>query len=155
MTVRALDPSDAPACEAIVAGLPYFFGQEAGVRACAEAVRTRPGWVATRDGEVLGFLTLDHPLPTSPEISWMAVHATARRSGLGRSLVERAVTELAASDADVLSVLTVAESEPEPGDDNYAGTRAFYRRVGFRPVRELRPEGWAHRALLLVHPLRW
>jgi GNAT superfamily N-acetyltransferase len=153
VTVRPLTPSDAPACDAIIAGLPYFFGQEQGIRDCAEAVRTRPGWVAVREGEVVGFLTLDHPLPASPEITWMAVHPTARRTGVGRRLIERAVAELSATNAELLSVLTLAESEPEPGTDNYSGTRAFYRRMGFRPVRELCPEGWVQRALLLVHPL--
>ena len=154
MEVRDLAPADAPRCDEIIASLPYFFGQEAGVRACAEAVRSQRGWVATVDGQVRGFLTVEHPLPGSPEISWMAVHADTRRGGLGRALVEHAAGELAAAGVRTLSVLTLAESEPERGPaDNYSGTRAFYRRAGFVPIRELRPEGWAQQALLLVRPL--
>ena len=153
MPVRELTLADAPRCDEIIASLPYFFGQPAGIRTCAEAVRSQRGWVVVESDAVLGFLTVDYPLPASPEITWMAVHATARRGGHGRSLVERAVQDLAADGAEVLSVLTLAESQPETGADTYAGTRAFYRSVGFRPVCELRPEGWAQLALLLVHPL--
>lgn len=157
--VRELTAADAPRCDEIIASLPYFFGQEAGIRACAEAVRSQRGWTATRgatvtgNGAAAGFLTVDYPLATSPEITWMAVHATARRDGLGRALVEHAARELGEAGAQVLSVLTLAESEPEPGTDNYSGTRAFYRAMEFLPVRELRPDGWVHQALLLVRPL--
>lgn len=41
--IRSLEPDDAPACDAIVAGLPYHFGQEQGRRDCAAAVRRDPG----------------------------------------------------------------------------------------------------------------
>ncbi len=37
VAVRPLAPGDAPACDAIVASLPYHFGQEEG-RDCATAV---------------------------------------------------------------------------------------------------------------------
>jgi GNAT superfamily N-acetyltransferase len=152
--IRELAPDDAPRCDEIIASLPYFFGQEAGVRACAEAVRTERGWVGELNGAVLGFLTVEYPLPASPEISWMAVHASARRGGLGQALIEHAAGRLSAEGAELLSVLTLAESVPEPGtEDNYSGTRAFYRSAGFLPVRELRPPGWQQDALLLVRPL--
>jgi ribosomal protein S18 acetylase RimI-like enzyme len=152
--VRELAPADAARCDEIIASLPYFFGVEAGVRACAEAVRTQRGWVALRDGLVLGFMTVEYPLPASPEISWLAVHATARHGGLGTALVAHAAHQLRAEGAALLSVLTLADSEPEVGvEDNYSGTRAFYRSAGFHPVRELRPPGWQQQALLLVRPL--
>jgi hypothetical protein len=48
-------------------------------------------------------------------------------------------------------VLTMAESEPEDRDtDNYAETRAFYRALGFVPLRELALEGWDDRAVILA-----
>lgn len=152
--LRELAPADAARCDEIIASLPYFFGNEAGVRACAEAVRSQRGWVAVRDDLVLGFVTVEYPLPASPEISWMAVHATARRGGLGAAIIAHAARQLRAEGAALVSVLTLAESEPEAGiEDNYGGTRAFYRSVGFLPVRELRPPGWQQQALLLVRPL--
>ncbi|HKF00267.1 MAG TPA: GNAT family N-acetyltransferase [Actinomycetes bacterium] len=153
MVIRDLRPADADDCDDIVRSLPYFFGSEVGNANCARAVRTQRGWVAEVDGAVHGFLVVDHPLPGAPEITWMAVRAGHRRAGNGRALVERAAGELASAGDRVLSVLTLAASVPETGDDTYEGTRTFYRSIGFRPVREIHPAGWDDPALLLVRML--
>jgi len=151
--VRDLRPEDAAACDDIVRSLPYFFGSESGVATCARAVRTQRGWIAEVSGETQAFLVVDYPLPSAPEITWMAARAGWRRRGLGRALVGRAVHELTRAGADVLSVLTLAGSVPETGTDTYAGTRAFYRSMGFLAVREIHPRGWDSPALLLARPL--
>ena len=81
MIVRPLAPDDASACDAIIAGLPDFFGLESGIQACADAVRSEPGYVASDDdGTIIGFLTVERPFPGCAEISWMAVDAA--RSGV-------------------------------------------------------------------------
>ena len=152
--IRPLQPADAPACDAIVLTLPYHFGHEGGRAECAEAVRTQAGLVAVEDGEVVGFLTLRRHDAASAEITWMAVRADRRRRGLGRELIERAVGELARDGARLLCVLTLAESEPEEREtDNYADTRAFYRSLGFVPLRELALESWTDRAVILARAL--
>ncbi len=152
--IRPLSPADADTCDAIVLSLPYHFGHEGGRAECAEAVRTQPGLVAEEAGEVVGFLTLVRHDPKSAEISWMAVRSDRRRRGHGRALVERAVADLAADGAELLSLLTMAESEPEDREtDNYAETRAFYRALGFVPLRELALEGWDDRAVIMARPL--
>jgi hypothetical protein len=49
---------------------------------------------------------------------------------------------------------TVGPSESEPGvTDGYDGTRAFYARLGFLPVKEVRLEGWTDLALIVTLPL--
>lgn len=140
-TVRPLTPADAEACDRIVLGLPYHFGDEGGRRQCAAAVRTGPGLVAEVDGDVAGFLTFRCWYERSAEITWMAVDARRRRSGLGRLLIEELIGRL---DPRVrhLVVTTLSEATPDdPGvDDGYAGTRRFYRSCGFEPVWE--PLGW-------------
>ncbi len=56
---------------------------------------------------------------------------------------------------ELLSVLTVADSEPDERDsDNYADTRAFYRALGFVALRELALESWEERAVILARPIR-
>jgi hypothetical protein len=50
VTIRALAPEDAPACDAIILSLPYRFGHEGGRQECARAVREEDGLVALRDG---------------------------------------------------------------------------------------------------------
>ena len=93
--IRELAPvTDAVACDAIIASLPAWFGLEEGIVECAAAVRSQPGLVAELDGSVVGFLTLARPYPTTPEISWLAVHARDRRRGIGRALIEAGRSEL-------------------------------------------------------------
>ena len=149
-----LTPTDAPACDAIVASLPYFFGDPAGVRDCAAAVRWQRGYVATADGDVAAFLTVERHNPESAEITWMAAHASQRRHGLGRRLIEHAAAELAREGVRMLCVLTLGPSVPEEAGDNYSGTRAFYASCGFVPLRELELRSWNDAyALMLVRAI--
>ena len=149
--IRALAHTDAEACDAVVRTLPYHFGHEGGQAECARAVRTQDGFVAVEEGEVVGFLTLLRHDPRSAEVTWMAVRADRRRRGIGRRLIELAVDDLARDGVKLLSLLTVAESEPEEREsDNYADTRAFYDALGFVPLRELALESWDERAVMLV-----
>lgn len=152
--IRPLAPADGPGCDAVVLTLPYHFGHEGGKAECARAVRTQPGLVAVEEGTVVGFLTLQRHDRASAEITWMAVRAERRRHGIGRQLVEHAVADLAADGVELLSVLTLAESvKEERATDNYADTRAFYRALGFVPIRELDLEAWDDPAVILVRRL--
>ena len=133
--IRALDPSDSTACDAIVASLPDWFGLEEGIRECAEAVRTQPGLVAEVDGEVRGFLSIARPYPQTPEISWLAVHARDRRRGIGRALIA-ALSDQLRTHGDRLVLVKTLSDRTDPGPE-YAETRAFYLAIGFVPVAEL------------------
>lgn len=153
--IRSLAPEDADACDAIVAGLPYHFGQEQGRRDCAAAVRRDPGLVAVEGGEVVGFLTYVLRFDEAAEITWMAVRADRRRRGIGHELIDRLTDELEAAGRRMLLVLTVSPSDPGPEpDDGYQSTRAFYRSAGFVLGRDL-PREWdgGDTAVLLVRSL--
>jgi GNAT superfamily N-acetyltransferase len=154
--IRPLDPElDAAACDAVIQSLPYFFGDENGIRECAEAVRTQPGWVAHDREEVIGFATTAPASRWCLEITWLAVRAGRRRAGVGRRLVERVAAEAAAAGAPLLCALTLGPSVAEPGvEDGYEGTRSFWERVGFLPVKELSLTTWAdEHALVMVRVL--
>jgi ribosomal protein S18 acetylase RimI-like enzyme len=140
LTIRSLESSDARACDAIVASLPYHFGLEEGRVECAAAVRSQPGLVAERDGEVIGFLTTQHRFDDAAEITWMAVHADHRHGGVGRALMDRLASGLEAEGRRLLLVLTVSPHDP-PDDsgheaDGYTATRAFYAANGFALARD-------------------
>jgi ribosomal protein S18 acetylase RimI-like enzyme len=153
--VSSLQPDDAAACDAIVAGLPYHFGHEQGRRDCAAAVRRDPGLVAVEGREVTGFLTYVHRFDEAAEITWMAVRADRRRRGIGHALIDRLTDELEAAGRRTLLVLTVSPSDPGPEpDDGYQSTRAFYRSAGFVLARDL-PGEWdgGDTAVLLVRSL--
>lgn len=152
--VRPLRPVDGPACDAVVASLPYHFGLESGREACAAAVRSQDGLAACTGGEIAGFLTWRPWYRASREITWMAVHANRRGEGIGRALLEHLAAE-SAERARYLVVTTLSEATPEPGvADGYARTRRFYERNGFEPVWD--PEGWwndADQAVVMVRRL--
>ena len=138
--LRPLTPQDADACDAIVASLPYHFGDAAGRASCARAVRESPGLVACSAGAVIGFLTWRSWYDAALEITWMAVHADRRRRGVGRSLL-RAMVESVPAETRYVVVTTLSPATPEPAqDDTYSGTRRFYEQNGFEPLWE--PEGW-------------
>ncbi|HEY6568043.1 MAG TPA: GNAT family N-acetyltransferase [Actinomycetota bacterium] len=137
VTIRALELADAEACDAIVLSLPYHFGQEAGRQQCAEAVRSEPGWVCQLDGRAVGFCTFARHLDTSGEITWLAVHADHRGSGLGTRLVDHLAAQMTAEGRRLLLALTVSASDgPDDVEDGYDATRAFYRSAGFVEARD-------------------
>lgn len=154
LTIRQLVPADAEACDAIVASLPYHFGDEHGRELCAAAVREQAGLVATHGGPPVGFVTWRPWYAAAFEITWMAVHADQRRQGIGRALVEALVGEVPRATRYAV-VTTLSEATPEPGVvDGYAGTRAFWQRCGFEPVWE--PAGWwnhENQAVVMIQPL--
>lgn len=134
MRIRPLDHElDPAACDAIVAGLPEWFGDDRGIRDCAAAVKMQPGFVAVDEG-VAGFLTWEPRDQDAAEITWMAVRADARRQGVGRSLVAELVDSLRADGISRLEVKTLSSRRAYPP---YAETRAFYRANGFVEVEEL------------------
>ena len=153
--VRPLGQEDAAECDAIVAGLPYHFGQEEGRRECAAAVRRDPGLVAIQGREIVGFLTYVARFDEAAEITWMAVRADRRRRGIGHALIDRLAPELEAAGRRIVLVLTVSPSDagPEP-EDGYQSARAFYRSAGFVLARDL-PREWdgGDTAVLLVKSL--
>ncbi len=92
--IRPLTIDDAPACDAVLATLPTFFGDADGIRDCAVAVRTQRGFVATINDVAIGFITVLAHIPGSAEITWLAVHAEHRRHGIGTLLVDAATDTL-------------------------------------------------------------
>ncbi len=114
MRIRDLDPSsDADACDAIVAGLPDWFGHEQGIADCAAAVRSQDGLVA-EDAGLVGFLTWEPVDDAVAEITWMAVRADRRRSGVGGALLAEVVARLRAAGFRELRVRTLSDREPSP-----------------------------------------
>lgn len=80
VVLRALEPSDAEACDAIVRGLPYHFGQASGRAQAAAAVRTQRGLVAVDDGAVVGFCTFVRgSIPRPRSRGWRWTRTTAAK----------------------------------------------------------------------------
>ena len=150
--IRELGPRDAQTCDAIVAGLPDWFGDPLGLVECAEAVRSQRGFVSVgKGGDVAGFLTWIDQDPATVEITWMAVRADSRRAGIGRELIETLFRSARGKGARFVLVKTLSDAHP---DERYAQTRAFYRAMGFEPVSELDIWGPRNPAQLLMRLLQ-
>jgi ribosomal protein S18 acetylase RimI-like enzyme len=151
MKVRDLDHArDAVACDAIVAGLPAWFGDPQGIVNCAAAVRSQDGLVAGDGSGVVGFLTWERVGDEAAEITWMAVRADRRREGVGSELLDDLMSRLGGVGIAELRVKTLSEREPYPP---YEETRAFYHRHGFKAVAELDIWGPDNPAALLSRVL--
>lgn len=155
VNVRPLVPVDAEACDAVLATLPYFFGDPDGIAECARAVRTQGGWVAEDADEIVAFVTVEAIFLETVEITWLAVRDDCRRNGIGRTLVERVADDAAQKGAQLVVVETLGPSVAEPEMiDGYGGTRAFYARIGFLPVKEVQLRNWnSDSAILLARVL--
>ena len=153
ITIRPLAPSDADACDAIMRGLPDFFGHEGGLAAYAHAVRAQAGWVAEEAGRVVGFATWETRTPATAEVTWMAVERSRRHAGVGTAIVETLAADLRARGFRLALAMTSAgQKQPRPGPDIYEATRRFWMARGFLPLIEL--DIWdTNIALLLVRPL--
>jgi ribosomal protein S18 acetylase RimI-like enzyme len=156
VSVRDLTPDDAPKCDAIVSSLPYHFGDEAGRRDCASAVRSHPGLVAVDGERVVGFCTYARPYELAAEITWLGVHGDERGRGIGSALVEELAERMRAEGRRLVLALTVSAADgPDDVEHGYDSTRAFYRSVGFVEARDF-PGYWGpdgDTPVLMMRPL--
>lgn len=134
-------------CEAILRGLPDWFGIEEAIRDYIADVATLPTFAI--DGDA--FLSLKLHTPAAAEIYVMGVRSTRHRQGLGKSLVEAAENYLATRGVDYLQVKTLGPSRP---NEHYERTRRFYESCGFAPLEELHGLwGEANPCLIMVKRL--
>jgi GNAT superfamily N-acetyltransferase len=129
--IHPLAAHEGPACEAILRALPAWFGIEKAIQHYARAIEEMETFVARRDGQIIGFITLQRHFPRAAEIHVMAVHPEFHGQGIGHRLVSHAEARLVAAGIEFFQVKTLAPSHPDP---NYAKTRRFYESVGFTPL---------------------
>ncbi|MDX6590907.1 MAG: hypothetical protein QOJ13_103 [Gaiellales bacterium] len=146
--LRPLASSDAERCDAIIASLPDWFGNEEGIEQCAAAVRSQEGLVSVAPDQVVAFITWEMRFPTTAEITWLAVDPAHHRQGHGSSLVGEMLQQAADGGVRLVVVHTLSSTAADPF---YEQTRTFWQAVGFLPAAE-RPDLWNEEnpALLLA-----
>ncbi|HEX9900081.1 MAG TPA: GNAT family N-acetyltransferase [Candidatus Methylomirabilis sp.] len=148
--VRGLRPGEAAGCESLLRSLPDWFGIEQAILDYRRDIESMDTWVADREGELAGFLTLTHHNPHTSEIRVMAVRADLHGKGVGRTLVRHAEHQARARGSRFLEVKTLGPSRPNL---EYERTRKFYEAVGFEPLEENLLWGDANPCLILVKHL--
>jgi GNAT superfamily N-acetyltransferase len=138
--------------EALLRGLPEWFGIEQALHDYVEHARTLPTTAALVDGVLVGACVVRRHNPLSAEIDLLAVRRDEHRRGVGRRLVEQVAGSLRSEGVRLLQVKTFGPS----GDSlEYEWTRAFYEAVGFVPLEELFTLwGPDNPCLILVMPLQ-
>lgn len=108
------------------------------------------------DASIKGFRIGEHPGPVVPDLRqaqlrWFLVVPEARGQGLGKVLLERAVTFSRGAGYDRIILWTVSRLEP---------AAHLYRSVGFEKVHELPAKRWGAEVVeeqyaLWLGPRRW
>ena len=129
-------------CNRILAALPEWFGRPAARAAYVAHAENAPMFGVSRDGAVIGYLSLADHFGTNCEIHSMGVLPEFHRQGAGRVLVNAALSRARENGFQFMSVKTLSASQPDP---NYARTRAFYGAMGFRSFEEF-PTLWGNQA---------
>lgn len=113
---------------------------EDGLTAMAHDLRAQRTVVAEDDGEVVGFVSIAERNPNVSELGWLAVADERQGEGIGTDLLAAVYDDRRAAGIELLAVKTLADTAE---DENYARTRAFYEKEGFRHVETIDPyPGW-------------
>ncbi len=134
-TITGPQLGQAAVCVPILRALPEWFGIEAAIVQYAAEIDRLPTFLAGTPEGAGGFLSLKQHTPYAAEVYVMGVRRECHRAGAGSALLQEAEAWLRQQGVEYLQVKTLAPSDDDP---NYAGTRAFYAAVGFRPLEELK-----------------
>ena len=127
--------------EKLVADLPDWFGKETTIADVERSVGSfeKAPFFASYDGnEVVGFICLKVHAPNATEIGMMGVSASQHGKGIGKKLVLRCEDFCRENNIGYFTVKTIDESSD---NENYKGTRAFYKALGFEAI-EMFPNFW-------------
>lgn len=126
--VRRFRKSDLSLIKRLIQDLhPEWFTEEA-LKDIPRDIQLSRCLVAEAGGRVVGFVSF-FSSDGKPMLGWLATDRKHQRAGVGRLLVETAVTELRRLGYKDVRVQTVGECEP--AYPPYAETLAFYRSMGF------------------------
>jgi len=113
---------------------------ENGLAAMATDLPDQRTVVALDDGDVVGFVSIEECNPNVSELGWFAVADDRQGEGIGTELLADVYDERRAAGVELLAVKTLADTVES---ENYARTRAFYEKEGFRHVETIDPfPGW-------------
>lgn len=126
--IRPLIESDHAAVNKVVAGLPDWFDEHARTMAIPIDIQYQTGFVAERQGTVVGFITL-YVAEGKLNIGWLGVQHKLHRQGIGRLLLGKADEVAKRMGIRELALYTLGDGvDYEP----YERTRHFYFANGFQ-----------------------
>lgn len=124
--------------KAILEDNKAFFGIDAANKMYINAVKNQTFYAFFHEDEALGFISLKHHYSSSIEIYVMAVKKRYHHQGIGKLLVNKAMSEAKVAAIDFIQVKTLDDTHP---DEGYKRTREFYESLGFKPLERF-PTLW-------------
>jgi len=152
MKVRAVTDSGqrSALCGSLISDLPGWFGQEKANRKYVEQIAELQTFGVFSGETCLGLIALRPHFRDTLEIWWMGVRPEHHRQGIGRILMDQAVTYGREMHQRQLILMTVSELSDDVG---YARTRAFYQYMGFRPLLRFNEDDPVSPMMWMMKPL--
>jgi ribosomal protein S18 acetylase RimI-like enzyme len=130
ISIRKYESDDYDQLINIAKALPEWFTKN-GIGKMEIDLRYQTGFVALSGSEIVGFLSF-FTIEGEGQIGWLGVNPEFHRKGIGRTLLNKVISELKEAGIKTLQVYTLGDSvDYEP----YTRTRAFYRSVGFKDFK--------------------
>ena len=138
--IEELKEQKSETCRKILESLPEWFGIPEATDAYVKGVVDLPMLVAKdQSGLIVGFIALKPQTSSAIEAYVLGIRPEWHRKGCGYLLFEAAENMARELGAKVLTVKTLAETNPNP---HYRATRLFYEAMGFDPI-EVFPTLWS------------
>lgn len=145
--IRALKSADAPSCVEVVRSLPEWFSYPGALEDVRAATSHQKGFVAIANDQVVAFVATKSSFAESIEITYIAVAAPQRRSGLGRTLIREVANAARSADIGSICLLTLGPSAMSP---YYGESVDFYLAMGFWRIKELHLTEWGGAPTLVM-----
>jgi GNAT superfamily N-acetyltransferase len=132
--IEEMRPEHMGQIDELVQLLPQWFDEKARKKYISIDLQLHRGYVAISAEQLLGFATYTSKYGVGI-VSWIAVHPSHHRQGIGRQLLQAVERSLAGFGVLKVVVETVGWSEPPYVP--YDRTRAFYAALGYSVSRTL------------------
>ena len=151
IAVEEINPDQAEIlCRSITNDLPEYFGIPLANEQYFKGVRHCNNLAVKINEQYVGLLSLNFPYPNNSNIYWMGILRDHQGQGIGHRLLEEACLYAKKQYANSIMVETLS---PEESDENYLRTYHFYQSAGFKPLINLKPEGYEWNMVYMVKQL--
>jgi NTP pyrophosphatase (non-canonical NTP hydrolase) len=137
-------------CRTITNDLPEYFGIPSANEQYFKCIHSCKNLAGKINNHYIGLLSLNFPYANNSNIYWMGVLRQYQAKGVGHKLIEEACQLAKMLNATTMTVETVA---PRESDENYLKTYQFYQSTGFKPLINMKPEGYEWNMVYMVKHL--
>src|SRR6056297_269192 len=119
----------------ILKALPEWFGIEEALKDYVEGVKDKVLFAAFIGQIPVGFFSIKEHNKFTNELYVLGIYKEFHNHGIGKKLLKECISYSHKQEKKYLTVKTLSKSHP---DNNYAKTRIFYEKMGFKPLEEFK-----------------